>query len=131
MNCKYYGCFVEFSWAAGYLDYLHSDLRQVDLQGQLLPAVHVRVMGLLESSFQLVELEGGECGPVPAVLLLGVLIVGQFPVPVRWVRARRGFRAAAATADTCGGRTESFELIKPPENVNNAVSAPPEKFTTK
>jgi len=63
--------------------YLHSDLRQVDLQRQLLPAVHVRVVGLLESSLEFVELEGGERCPVPTVLLLGVFIVGQFSVSAR------------------------------------------------
>lgn len=63
--------------------YLHSDLRQVDLQRQLLPAVHVRVMGLFESPLQFVELESGECRPVPTVFLLGVFIIGQLAVSVR------------------------------------------------
>lgn len=87
------------------LVYLHSDLRQVDLQGQLLPAVHVRIMGLFESSFQFVELEGGECGPVPTVFLLGVFIIGQFSVHVRRVRAHRGFSGAAGATNTCGEMT--------------------------
>ena len=34
--------------------YLDSDFRQVDLHGELLPAVDVRVVGLLESSLKLV-----------------------------------------------------------------------------
>ena len=63
--------------------YLHSDFRQVDLQGQLLSAVHVRVVGFLEGPLQLVQLEGGERGPVPAVLLLVALVVGQFSAGVR------------------------------------------------
>lgn len=63
--------------------HLDADLRQVDLQRQLLSAVHVRVVGLLEGSLQLVKLEGGERGPVPAVFLLRVLVVGQFAVSVR------------------------------------------------
>lgn len=82
---------------------LHPDLRQVDLHRQLLAAVHVRIVGLLESPLQLVELEGGERGPVPPVLLLGVLVVGQFAlVPVRRVRTHRGFGGAAGATHTCG-----------------------------
>lgn len=50
--------------------HLDPDFRQIDLHGQLLAAVHVRVMGLLERSLQLVQLIGGERGAVPAVLLL-------------------------------------------------------------
>ena len=55
--------------------YLHSDLGQVDLQRQLLAAVHVGVVGPVEGALQLVQLEGGEGGPVPAVLLLGVVLL--------------------------------------------------------
>lgn len=86
--------------------YLHSDLRQVHLQGQFLSAVHVRIMGLLESSFQFVELEGGERGSVPTVFLLGVFIVGQFTVHVRGVRTNRGFSRAAGATNTCGEKEE-------------------------
>lgn len=50
--------------------HLDPDFRQIDLHGQLLAAVHVRVMGLLERSLKLVQLIGGERGAVPAVLLL-------------------------------------------------------------
>ena len=57
--------------------YLHPDLRQVDLHGQLLAAVHVRVVGLLEGALQLVQLVGGEGGAVAAVLLLGLLVLAQ------------------------------------------------------
>lgn len=81
--------------------YLHSDFRQVHLERQLLPAVHVRVVGLLEGSLQLVELEGGEGGPVAAVLLLGVLVVRQLGVPVRGVRAQRRVRGAVGATRTC------------------------------
>lgn len=56
--------------------YLHADLRQVDLHGQLLAAVHVRVVGLLEGALQLVQLVRGEGGAVPPVLLLGLLLLG-------------------------------------------------------
>ena len=55
--------------------YLHSDLRQVDLERQLLAAVHVGVVGLVEGALKLVQLEGGEGGPVPAVLLLGMVLL--------------------------------------------------------
>ena len=55
--------------------YLDSDFRQVDLHGELLPAVDVRVVGLLEGSLQLVQLVRGEGRPVPPVLLLvGVIL---------------------------------------------------------
>lgn len=63
--------------------YLHSDLRQVNFQRQLLSAVHVRVMGLFKRSLQFVELESGERRPVPTVFLLGILVIGQFAVSVR------------------------------------------------
>jgi len=56
--------------------YLHADLGQVDLHGQLLAAVDVGVVGLLEGALQLVELVGGEGGAVPPVLLLGLLLLG-------------------------------------------------------
>lgn len=91
--------------------YLHSDLRQVDLQRQLLPAVHVRVVGLLEGSLQLVELEGGERRPVAAVLLLGVVVVGQFAVSVRGVRAQRRIGRAARAAATCAQGTASGRTL--------------------
>ena len=55
--------------------YLNADFRQVDLHGQLLPAVDVRVVGLLEGPLQLMELIGGEGGAVSPVLLLRVVIV--------------------------------------------------------
>lgn len=90
--------------------YLHSDLRQVDLQRQLLPAVHVRVVGLLERPLQLVQLERGERRPVPTVLLLGVLVVGQFAVPVRGVRADRGFGGAAGATSTCADGTGGVRM---------------------
>lgn len=97
--------------------YLHSDLRQVDLQRQLLPAVHVRVVGLFESSLQLVQLEGGECCSVPAVFLLRVFIVGQFSVSVRWARARGRVSGAVGATHTCGdtrawGPTQQLGHVK-------------------
>lgn len=94
----FYFYFILFFWDGSYL---HSDFRQVHLERQLLPAVHVRVVGLLEGSLQLVELEGGEGGPVAAVLLLGVLVVRQLGVPVRGVRAQRRVRGAVGATRTC------------------------------
>ena len=55
--------------------YLDSDFRQVDLHGELLPAVDVRVVGLLEGSLQLVQLVRGEGCPVTTVLLLIGIVV--------------------------------------------------------
>ena len=77
--------------------YLHSDLRQVDLERQLLAAVHVGVVGLVEGALQLVQLEGGEGGPVPAVLLLGVVLLGVLGVLSAAVPARRGRGAVGRT----------------------------------
>lgn len=54
--------------------YLNSDFREVHLHGQLLSAVHIWVVGLLESTLQLVQLVGGEGGAVASVFLLGLVI---------------------------------------------------------
>lgn len=63
--------------------YLDTDLKEVDLHGQELPAVDVRVVGLLKGLLQLMELEGGEGGAVAPVLLLRVDLLwklrGLFP----------------------------------------------------
>lgn len=91
--------------------YLYSDLRQVNFESQLLSAVHVRVMRLLEGSLQLVQLEGGECCPVSTVFLFRVFIVGQFSVSVRGVWTHGGFCGAAGTTNTCGRRkVRKFQL---------------------
>lgn len=90
--------------------YLHSDLRQVHLQRQLLSAVHVRVMGLFKRPLQFVELESGERRPVPTVFLLGVLVVRQFAVSVRGVRTHRRFGGAAGATSTCAHGEESERL---------------------
>ena len=50
--------------------YLDPDFWQVDLHGELLPAVDIRVVGLLEGSLQLMQLVGGEGRPIPPMLLL-------------------------------------------------------------
>ena len=55
--------------------YLNADFWQVDLHGQLLPAVDIRVVGLLEGPLQLMELIGGEGGAVSPVLLLRMVVV--------------------------------------------------------
>lgn len=82
-----------------HFSYLHSDLGQVDFEGQLLSAVHVRVVRLLEGSLQFVQLEGGEGGPVAAVLLFRVLVVRQLAAfPLRRVRTRRVTNADGARA---------------------------------
>lgn len=96
--------------------YLHSDLRQVDFQRQLLSAVHVRVVGLLKRPLQFMELESGEGRSVPTVFLLGVLVVRQFAVSVRRVGTRRRFGRAAGATSTCAHREER-------ERVRDATSA--------
>lgn len=55
--------------------YLDSNLRQVDLRCQFLPAVDVWIVGLLEGSLQLMKLIGGEGGTVSSVLFLAVLFL--------------------------------------------------------
>lgn len=65
--------------------HLHAHLRQVDLHGELLARVHVRVVALLEGALQLVQLVGGEGGAVPPVLLL----VGRGAGPRRLLVAGR------------------------------------------
>ena len=61
------------------LAHLNPCLRQPDLDGQLLPGEHVRVLRLLEGPLQLVQLEGGEGGP-GAPDLPGLIAVLQLPV---------------------------------------------------
>lgn len=61
-------------WTCGAWSHLDSNLWKVDLHGQLLPAVHVWIVGLLEGALQLVQLVGGEGGAVAAVLLLGRIV---------------------------------------------------------
>ena len=53
------------------MSYLDSDFRQVDLHGELLARVDVRVVRLLERPLQLVQLVRRERRPVPPVLLAG------------------------------------------------------------
>lgn len=57
------------------VQYLHSYFRQVDLHCQLLAAVHIGIVGLLEGSLQLVKLVGGEGGAVSPVFLFVVLLL--------------------------------------------------------
>ena len=50
--------------------YLNSDLWQIDLDGELLSAVHIRVVRLLEGALEFVQLVRGERRAVPPVFLL-------------------------------------------------------------
>lgn len=61
----------------GTSSYLDSDLREVHLHGELLAAVHIRVVGLLEGTLQLMQLVGGEGGAVASVLLLGLVVLAR------------------------------------------------------
>lgn len=98
--------------------HLHPDLGQVDLHGQLLPAVHIWIVRLLERSLQLVQLEGGERGSIPTVLLLRVFVVGQFAfVSVRRIRTHGGFGCAAGAAHTCRDEEKKFNN----NNKNNLI----------
>ena len=55
--------------------YLNSDFWQVDFHCQFLPAVNIRIVTLLKSPLQFMELVGGEGCPVAAVLLLVRVII--------------------------------------------------------
>ena len=60
----------------GALTDLHTGLGEVGPHGQLLPRVHVGVVGLLEDLLQLLQLVAGESGSVPPLLALVALRVG-------------------------------------------------------
>lgn len=51
-------------------NYLYSSFCQLDTNCEFLPKEHVRVMGLLKSTFQFLQLEIGKCGAVPTLLPL-------------------------------------------------------------
>lgn len=52
------------------LIYLNPSLRQLNPQGEFLPEENVRIMGFLESPFQLLELKVGEGGAVASLFPL-------------------------------------------------------------
>jgi hypothetical protein len=56
-----------------FIFHLNSDFRQVDLHGELFPAVDIGVVRLLEGALQLVQLIRRECRTVPPVLLLAAV----------------------------------------------------------
>lgn len=49
-------------------NYLYSSFCQLDTNCEFLPKKYIGVMGLLKSTFQLLQLEIGECGTVPTLL---------------------------------------------------------------
>lgn len=49
--------------------YLNPDFGKADFESEFFARVDVRVVGLFERLFQLVQLEGGERGPVATVFL--------------------------------------------------------------
>jgi len=55
--------------------HLDADLGQVHLHGQLLAGIDIGVVGLLEGPLQLMELVGGEGGPIATVFLLGAVVI--------------------------------------------------------
>ena len=60
-----------------FLSNLNSRLCKIQSEGELLPREDVRVLRLLESSLQLMELKGGECCPGPSNLPRTVRILGE------------------------------------------------------
>ena len=87
---------------------LDPDFRQVDLEGQLLPAVHVRIVRLLKGPLQLVKLVRGERGAVtPVFLLVGAVIRVSTLVIARVVASahRRG-RGGLGRQLAFGGRQQ-------------------------
>lgn len=61
------------------MTHLNTNFREVDLHGELLPGVYVRVVGLFERSLELVQLVGREGCPVATVLLLASVTVYVLP----------------------------------------------------
>lgn len=57
--------------------HLNSDLWEAHFHGELLAAVHIRVVGLLEGTLQLMQLVGGEGGAVAPVLFLRLIILAR------------------------------------------------------
>lgn len=99
--------------------YLHSGLGESDPHGDLLAHEYVRIVGLAETPFQLVELRRREPGPVSLLLvrLAGFVAVGPAgggqPVAaaagrrrgqVETAAARQPERSAAAGRDRGGGQ---------------------------
>ena len=64
--------FVFFFWRT---THLNTYFREVDLHGELLPGVDVRIVGLLERSLEFVQLVGREGRPVTTMLLLASVAV--------------------------------------------------------
>lgn len=88
------------------MTHLDADFRQIDLHGELLPGVDVRVVGLLKRPLELVQLVGGEGRPVTTVLLLAAVAVYVVPA------ARAEFLVAAAA-----GRIAAVLTWKPREYI--------------
>lgn len=76
--------------------HLDAHFRQIDLHGELLATVHVRVVALLEGALQLVQLVRGEGGAVAAVLLLAVGHSAAAAAAAATRRRRRRLVLAAA-----------------------------------
>lgn len=93
------GSFVHWCWGcmeAGRLarmglcacpcPYLHPGLHQVQPQRQGLPHEHVRVVALVESLLQLLQLPAGEIGARPSSLTTGAFLIRVHRV---WERGRK------------------------------------------
>lgn len=95
---------------------LNANFRQVDLHGELLPGVDVRVVGLLERSLELVQLVGREGGPVATVLLLAPVAVYVLPAARAelLVAAAAGGVAAVLTGVFLRIATGVFHLLMSP-----------------
>lgn len=61
------------------MTHLNTNFREVDLHGEFLPGIYVRVVGLLERSLELVQLVGREGCPIATVLLLASVAVYVLP----------------------------------------------------
>lgn len=124
--------------------YLDPDFGQVDLAGQLLAAVHVGVVRLLERALQLVELVRGEGRAVPPVLLLGLLLLRQLRVAGGGTDRQPGARPrlprllGAIGSRSCDeeapdGQRDSRELslgpLRLPLGAGSGTRAPPRRWT--
>ena len=66
-----YAKFQRFSTVC--LTNLHANLWQIDFHSKLLPGIDVWIMRFFESSFQLVKLVSGKCGPITTMLLFAAV----------------------------------------------------------
>jgi len=92
---------------------LDSCLAEIKSHGEFLPGEDVRVLGLLEGPFQLVQLVGGEGGAAAADLARLVHVVGVVGAAVAQVAAHHPVRPfVAAVLSVPGGRRPALQTTR-------------------